>query len=746
MVKDLLQLVRKFMRSLSFKLSFFAGLIMFLALMAFTYHSVKTQEENVIAKVVQGALEDSEVVKAAIWDGMMNNRRVVIGEIIKAVGQLDRFIEIKLFDTKGTLHYASLPKQGQRVVRAGEELLAGEIGASTAVRHKVSLEKNWIDVVNPILNSESCSTAACHAHPPGQVVLGALAMRVSLGAMREEILENAQKTAVFAIALFLAMSSVIGLAVIFLVNPTLRKLRENAIQMGRGEYQPRSDDHYLFDEMAELGRSFDDMSRRITERTNRLFEGRKLYKSLFELIPCYLTVVDRDYRIVRANKAFEDQFGMQVGKNCYVGYKGLMAKCEECPVERTFADGMPHRSEEVWRLNGQKVYVLVRTAPILDEKGFVWQVLEMSLDVTELKRLQMELERKEKEYRELFEKAPCYITVVNRDFRVIQANNLFKRDFGYIPGEHCFKIYKNQDEKCPNCPVERTFEDGRRHDSEEVWSRNGEETNVIVNTSPLRDESGDVVAVMEMSTNITEVKRLQSELALLGETVAGMSHSIKNILAGLEGGVYVVDSGLERSRQDRMRQGWSMVKKNMEKVSELVQGILYASKERKPEYTATNPGQILAEVCDLFEKRASDSGIQLVRDFDEQMPAGLMDAAGIHSAMSNLVSNAIDACKDTGRTQYRVAVSGRVQNGRLILRVSDNGPGIPPEIKERLFNRFYSTKGSKGTGLGLVLTKKVVTEHKGTIRVESSPGRGATFTIEIPLEHVETRRFNREAV
>ena len=114
--------------------------------------------------------------------------------------------------------------------------------------------------------------------------------------------------------------------------------------------------------------------------------------------------------------------------------------------------------------------------------------------------------------------------------------------------------------------------------------------------------------------------------------------------------------------------------------------------------------------------------------------------------MSNLVSNAIDACKDTGRTQYRVAVSGRVQNGRLILRVSDNGPGIPPEIKERLFNRFYSTKGSKGTGLGLVLTKKVVTEHKGTIRVESSPGRGATFTIEIHLEHVETRRFNREAV
>jgi len=745
-VKDLLQLVRKFMRSLSFKLSFFAGLIMFLALMAFTYHSVRIQEEDFIQRAAHGALEDSEVVKAAIWDGMMTNQRVVIGEIIKAVGQLDRFIEIKLFDTKGTLHYASLPKQGQRAVRPGEELLPGEIGANTAARHRVSLEKNWIDVANPILNSESCSTAACHAHPPGQTVLGVLAMRVSLGAMRDEILENARKAAVFAIALFLAMSSAIGLAVIFLVNPALRKLRENAIRMGRGEYQPQSGDHHLFDEMEELGRSFDDMSRRITERTNRLFEGRKLYKSLFELIPCYLTVVDRDYRIVRANKAFEDQFGSQVGKNCFAGYKGLMSKCEDCPVEKTFADGLPHRSEEVWRLNGQKVYVLVRTAPILDEKGFVWQVLEMSLDVTELKRLHVELERKEKEYRELFEKAPCYITVVNKDFKVIQANNLFKRDFGYIPGEHCFKIYKNQNEKCPNCPVERTFEDGRRHDSEEIWNRNGEETNVIVNTSPLRDENGDIIAVMEMSTNITEVKRLQSELALLGETVAGMSHSIKNILAGLEGGVYVVDSGLERSRQDRIRQGWGMVKKNVEKVSELVQGILYASKDREPEYSMTNPGRVLAEVCDLFEKRAAAAGIQLVRDFDEDMSQGLMDAAGIHSALSNLISNAIDACKDTGRTQYRVVVSGRVENDRLILRVSDNGPGIPLEVKERLFNRFYSTKGSKGTGLGLVLTKKVVTEHKGTIRLDSSPGRGTTFSIEVPLKAIETRQFDREAV
>ncbi len=236
-----------------------------------------------------------------------------------------------------------------------------------------------------------------------------------------------------------------------------------------------------------------------------------------------------------------------------------------------------------------------------------------------------------------------------------------------------------------------------------------------------------------MSTNITEVKRLESELAILGETIAGMSHSIKNILCGLEGGVYLLDSGFQRRKEDRVRAGWEMVKKNVAKVSELVKGILYASKEREPEYQECDPGQLLTEVCDLYEATALGEGIKIVREFELEMGNCFLDPAGIHSALSNLVSNAVEACRASDAAGHRITVSGLFEGEVLFMEVTDDGNGMPKEVKRKIFSRFYSTKGSKGTGLGLVITRKVIEEHGGTIRVESEPDRGTSFFIEIPL-------------
>ena len=408
-------------------------------------------------------------------------------------------------------------------------------------------------------------------------------------------------------------------------------------------------------------------------------------------------------------------------------------------MERTFADGLSHESEELWKLDGQSAHVMVKTSPIYDDRENISEVLEMSVDVTALKRLQIELRRKQGEYQYLFENAPCYLTVVDCDFNIVQTNRLFDRDFGNDNlGNKCFDVYKKRDSKCENCPVEKTLVDGQSHNSEEVWRRNGEPTYVIVSTAPVKDYNGNILAVMEMSTNITEIKRLQEELAVLGETIAGMSHTIKNILSGLQGSVYVVDSGLMRGKQDRVEIGWQMVKNNVQKVSDLVQGILYASKERIPEYKECDPGHLLTEVCDLYEEKAEKASVSLIRDFGKEMGLFLLDPAGIHSALSNLVSNTLEACCNIPDvTQRRVTVSSRIEGPRLFIQIADTGEGIPEEVKERLFTKFYSTKGAKGTGLGLVITRKVIEEHGGTIRVESQPGRGTTFSIEIPLKTVQ---------
>ncbi len=745
MVRKLSRVVRKFTRSLSFKLSFFAGLMVFLVLMIFTFHAVKSQEQSLTEKVVQGAIKDSRIVKAAIWNGMMNNQKEVIREIITAVGQLDRFLEIRLIDDKGVVQYANSPKPGTQTAIERTDMLLKELESDPRERHRVSWTENSLYMVDPIVNSRSCSTAACHAHPETQKVLGALAMKVSFGSAREDLQNYANRTRIFAVVLFVVVSSAIGLAVKFLINPSLKKLQENAALMAMGSYIPRSET-YLFDEIAEVGRVFDDASRRINERTTRLSESRKLYRSLFELVPCYLTVVDRDYKIVRINKAFEMQFGNVVGMDCFSGYKGRRTRCPDCLVERTFQDGQAHESEEVWKVDGATAHVIVKTAPIVTDKGEVTQVLEMALNVTELVRLQKEVEKKQKEYKELFDRVPCYLTVVSKDFRVIRSNNLFKKDFGSVTDDHCFRIYKGLDERCPNCSVDQTFQDGESHTSEEVWLRDGEETNIVVHTAALKDDWGRIASVLEMSTNITEIKRLQSELALLGETIAGMSHTIKNILGGLQGGVYLLDSGLERGREDRIRHGWMMLKKNVELISDLVKGILFAAKKREPEYTVQDPGQLLKDVCDLFEAKARAGNVQLVRDFQEQMQPGLIDPVGIHSALSNLVANAIDACRDVEERSCTVKVSGRQDDGRLLVEVSDNGPGIPHEVRDRLFNKFFSTKGHKGTGLGLLLARKVIKEHRGSIQVESALGEGTTFLIEIPFETVQDQHSDRKAL
>ncbi|MEW6348325.1 MAG: ATP-binding protein [Thermodesulfobacteriota bacterium] len=746
MVKHAWNMLRRFTGSLRFKLSFYAGLVMFAAIVVFAYQSIKSQEESLINARVHSALKDSEVIRAAIWNGMMTKDREVIRQIIKEIGRQEGFREINIYDHKGALHYTTrmdIPQEVPGSVSEREEPLLKDIALNTGIRHRFGANGNVLTVVNPLVNTPGCSTAACHAHPESEQVLGALEVRLPIDDLRMRISALSGRTYLFACLLFLLISTLIGLGVIFLVSRPIQILEERAKRLALGEHvssAPRTG----FDSISVLDRAFDDMSRQIRARTAQLEQSRKRFKELFEMVPCYLTVIDRDLHIVRANKAFENEFGDLVGQPCFIGYKGRTERCEQCLVDMTFQDGLSHRAEQVWNPTGQnKTYVIVHTSPIFGDDGAVAEVLEMSIDVTRVVELQKQLENKDEQFHKLIEMVPCYLTVIDQDYRIAFYNRIFGNDFGDAWGKHCFRVYKNRDTKCENCPVEKTFSDNRPHTSEEVWLRNSGEVYVIIHTSPVTDEQGRTVAVMEMCTDVTELKLLQNELAVLGETIAGMSHSVKNILSGLEGGVYVVDSGLQSGRDERVRMGWNMVKKNVEKVSELVKDILFASKERQPEYRECEPSEILTEVCRLYEGKARTCHVHLARDFDVPIGTCMVDPKGVHSALSNLVSNAIEACRTGSPTAgHTVVLGGRIEHDDLVLRVTDDGIGMPDEVRQNLFRKFYSTKGSKGTGLGLVVTKKVIDEHGGSIQVESEPGKGTTFLVRLPMVPPQPRNVD----
>ncbi|MDM8522277.1 HAMP domain-containing sensor histidine kinase [Desulfococcaceae bacterium HSG8] len=335
-------------------------------------------------------------------------------------------------------------------------------------------------------------------------------------------------------------------------------------------------------------------------------------------------------------------------------------------------------------------------------------------------------------YRNLIDLLPCYICVLDRELRILFNNHTFKNDFGDGTGRNCHIVYKESENKCSSCPVQKSFEDKKIHISEEtVQLSDGNINQMIVYSVPIPDVFGNVKTVMEMSVNINKIKEIQSELVLLGQSVAILSHDIKNILEGLQGGVYVVDEGIKDGDMKLAGKGWKIVKKNITEISNMVQDILYSAKKRKPELQKTLPDEIVREAADLFRERASFMGISLKYEVNPVLPIVNLDPPSIRKMLNNLIGNALDTCKKdkTKKTHFVVVKADFYDKLHFMFEVEDNGAGMDEFVRKNLFKEFFSTKGSGGTGLGLLTVNKIVKEHGGKIEVLSSPGKGSTFRI-----------------
>lgn len=342
------------------------------------------------------------------------------------------------------------------------------------------------------------------------------------------------------------------------------------------------------------------------------------------------------------------------------------------------------------------------------------------------------------DYRQLFQQVPCYISVQNPELRILQTNQLFQNDFGDRVGELCYEVYKRRTKPCPECPVAKTFADGLVYSSEEqVITRDGKEAFVIVYTSPLRNDKGEIVAVMEMSTNITNIKRLQTELTMMGQTVATMAHSIKNILTGLDGGIYVVNTGVEQGDWVETLKGWEIVQRNVGRISSLVKDILYCAKEREHELSIIEPNRVVQEVFELFRETALIGKIELKMELDPQLEPLLLNHEDLHTILSNLVHNALEACKfDLNRRKHWVVIRTIRKGPLTVFEVADNGPGMPKGWENYLLNGTLSTKRALGTGLGLLVTRKIVNELGGQITFSSNPKEGSTFRVTFPIKTI----------
>jgi signal transduction histidine kinase len=251
-------------------------------------------------------------------------------------------------------------------------------------------------------------------------------------------------------------------------------------------------------------------------------------------------------------------------------------------------------------------------------------------------------------------------------------------------------------------------------------------------------DRGELSVLAEtLNASTKRLARLQEELvrserlAAVGETVAGLAHCLKNILNALRGGQYVIERAVELDDREKLDQGRRVIRSAAEQVERLTFDMLYYIKEREPELEAVDLNGVAREVVDLLAEAAEAQGVALRAVLDPNVGEQRLDRTAIYRALLNLVTNAIDACTES-ESGNRVVVRTRLDGPEIVLAVEDNGIGMSEEIRSRLFTRLFSTKGGRGTGLGLSVVKKIAEAHRGSVEIESEPGRGSVFRIRVP--------------
>jgi len=234
---------------------------------------------------------------------------------------------------------------------------------------------------------------------------------------------------------------------------------------------------------------------------------------------------------------------------------------------------------------------------------------------------------------------------------------------------------------------------------------------------------------------IQEKTELQDHLSSLGLLISSVSHGIKGLVTRLDGGIYLLDSGIRKSNPEQITAGRDALQQTAAHIKKLVQDILYYAKERPLNLETVYTEAFLKEIIATIQPRIEGKAVTLSSDITQAPDRIVIDPVSMQSALISILENAVDACeKDASKDIHRVDFIIEKSAGHLILTIRDNGIGMDRETREKIFTLFFSSKDRRGTGLGLYIANKIITQHQGTIEVESQPGKGSLFRLKIPLD------------
>ena len=459
----------------------------------------------------------------------------------------------------------------------------------------------------------------------------------------------------------------------------------------------------------------------------------------FNELPYFVSIHSRDCTVLAANNVYLRYLGNRLYQSSWGIYVGRRATRTGCPVGRALRnEGVMTTRALVRYASGAQVPVTVHTAPIYDNDGNIDLIIEIFAGTKEIERLAEESRRTHQRYEQLFNAVPSSIAVLDRRFRINAVNRVFRESYGEYTGRLFFDVFRPGIFPAYRDPISKTVRTGEPQQGEMVLTNSeGLKTNVMAWTSPIKTASGKLIQVLVIFADVTQLRKLQANLANLGLMVSTLSHDLKGSLTGLDAGLYLIDSGFYRNLPARIEEGLDAARLMTERIRKLVADILYHAKERDIHPVATDILQFAGDVAANVATKVRGANIQFHPQIPETPLEAAIDANLIRTALYNIIDNAVEACIESP-SENQHAIDFIVAADREWVRfvVRDTGGGMSPEKAKTVFDLFASTKGDRGTGIGLYVTRKIVHKHGGTITVDSQPGRGSRFEIELPLGNV----------
>ncbi len=746
-------------RSLGFRLIFWVGLILSFSIFTWAYYNVGHQKQRAIENVVEGTDRLSETIRLGTHYAMMTNSRNDINQIIRNIGKQKRIESIRIYNKAGQISYSAS---------------AHEVGQATNIREKacfvchktdppminVSLSERTrildspggnrlLGVISPIYNGPGCSTAACHFHPEGKRVLGALNVIVSLEETDKEILSYEKGIILLAMLVFLGTSAFMGIFLVRFVNRPIKKLIEGTQHIGKGEYD-YSVTMNRNDDIGQLAGAIDQMGKKISEKQDELNKQKSEYQDLFNDAPCYITVQDRDFKLMRYNREFSEQFGPRPGDFCYQAYKGRSKRCQVCPVLKTFEDGKSHHSEESGlNKDGTRSYWMVQTSPIRNDQGEVVAAMEMSIDVTAMKLLELEVEKSEEKYRTIFATIPNPVFVLDRTtLSILDCNDNVAAVYGYGKADILATSFLNffaEDERSQYGSQMKT---SKALDRVKHVGKEGKVlyVNIRISSTEYLDREVFLVTTSDITERLLAEQQLiqSSKMATLGEMSTGVAHELNQPLSVIKtAGSFLYKKAQKGEAVDDeiMKTMAGEIDAQVDRASKIINHMREFGRKSGVVKEEVHLNETLKRALEIFSQQLKLREIEVVMDLQQDLPCVMADANRLEQVFINLLINARDAIEakwwgyaDPRTEAKKIFLKTSSKNGMVVVEIRDTGTGIPASLINKIFEPFFTTKQvGKGTGLGLSISYGIIHDYDGTIRVESREDEGANFIIQFPI-------------